>query len=260
MKAKGVVVFDIDGVVANTIKENLPHALAAYAKKGGKLTQTKQLEELFRQGRPLIRSDPTNYYTILRLIEESKGQVRFDRMTQADFDVQIARFKKDAEGFRDAYLAARKEMMTKEPEKWKAMNVQYKGMAGLIQSLQQKGIEVFVSTGREQPSTIKLLEQFGIKIPANKIFAKEHGTKDKHLAEIAQVTGMPKSNIVLIDDELSQVKLAKETGAKALLARWGYASRKDWRAAAKQGIRTYGVPAKRHSRRGLRNRIIKMLK
>jgi len=218
----GVVVLDVDGVIANTVVENFPHAINAYRKLGGNIALTKELEAKFMQARPLIGSNPGNYFVVLKLIQETGGRIDFLRMPQQKFDVIASSFTPQINQFKQDYKNSRIEVMARDKAAWDKSNKPMPGAIDAVRRIMRK-YNVFISTGRDKKSTVELLHTFGLRIPEGKIFASEDlGGKVAHMKRISEMTGVPLNKIILIDDALGEVQKARAAGGKALFAREGY--------------------------------------
>jgi len=236
-RSLGVVVLDVDGVIIDSVAENFPHAVNAYQKLGGNVQPTKEIEAKFKVARPLIGSDPTNYFTVLKLIEQSAGKIDFSRVTQTQFSEYTKRFAQQATGFRELYIGSRKETMARDKAAWVKSNRPMPGAIDAVRKLMRK-YNTFVSTGRDKKSTLEILAAYGIKISPDKVFSKDDlgGKKTTHLQEISRITGTPLKRIMLLDDALGEVKAVRAIGAKGLFAREGYTTLKQIKEAKAQKV------------------------
>ncbi|MEI7961431.1 MAG: hypothetical protein WCI04_03770 [archaeon] len=113
---RGVVAFDFDGTISDTVLETYVQALKAYTDLGGKLKHSSAIEKQYRQARPLI-TKAEHLFSILRLIE-SNPKINFDHITQEQMN---SAFKADAERqkpFLEKFYAHRKHMQEHETKKW----------------------------------------------------------------------------------------------------------------------------------------------
>ncbi|MFA5931086.1 MAG: HAD family hydrolase [archaeon] len=221
--SRGVVVLDVDGVITDSVAENFPHAINAYQKLGGKIPATKEIEAKFKVARPLIGSDPTNYFTVLKLIEQTGGKIDFSKVTQSQFNESIKRFSQQSTGFREAYIGSRNETIARDKSAWVKSNKPMPGAIEAVRKIMQKH-DTFISTGRDKKSTLEILGAYGIKISPDRVFSKDDlgGKKTNHLIEISKITKTPLNRIMLLDDALGEVKAVRAMGAKGLFARAGY--------------------------------------
>ena len=259
--ANGVVVLDVDGVIADSVAENFPHAINAFRKLGGNAIPTAEIEAKFKQARPLIGSNPGNYFVVLKIIQETGNKVDFSKMPQQKFDVIAASFKPQTEQFRTEYIASRKEMMAKDMTAWVKSN---KPMPGAIDAVRRimRNYNTFISTGRDKKSTIELLAAYGLKVPSEKIFSKDDlgGSKVNHMKRISELTGVPLSRILLVDDALAEVAKARTAGAKGLFARAGYTMASHLKEAKRNKVPGIGTLKRKKTQKLIVRKIGKVLR
>ena len=231
---RGVVAFDFDGTISDTVLETYIQSLKAYTDLGGKLKHTPVLEKQYRTARPLI-TKTEHLYTVLRLID-ANPQINFNHITQEQMNAQ---FKADAEkykAFLEKFYAHRKQMQEKTPKEWIALSKSFPKIAEFIKRV-RKYNDVYIATAKDRASVIQLLKIYKIDIPQERIVAVDF-SKDKRLQlkEIARISGKPLNKIVLIEDAVEQLKGAKEIGAKGLLYRRGYSTLGQKKEAHKMGM------------------------
>ena len=235
---KIVIALDFDGLIVDSIRESFIQSVRTHKSMGGKVPESRAMEKRFRQGKPLTSGNDT-YFTLMRLIAQ-RPLINFKKMTQEQFDAEFRR--EDSEKlkkFSALFSKNRKEMHKKNLKQWFALHKTFPGVKRWIQGLQRKN-SVWITTGKDKESVLKLLERAGIKISENQILSRDiaNGNKSKGelLRLVAERERVPIGNVLLIDDAMSYLKEAKEIGAEAALAKWGYSTRKQQRELRREGI------------------------
>jgi len=253
---RGVVAFDFDGVIGDSVYECYIQSLKAGKDIGMNLNHSALIEKQFREARPLI-TKVEHFFTIMRMIEQNP-KINFNFVTQ---DQMNAAFKADAQKaqlFSDKFKAHRSEMQKISPKEWAALNKSFPRMAKFVRDSSRRN-DVFIATTKDKKSVVELLARYGIHIPERNIISREFSNDKKaQLQEISRVSGKPLKSIVLVEDAIEQVKAARSVGAKAVMAPWGYSTlkqKKEARVARVPMIKTTKRDVRRISRiarRGLR--------
>ncbi|MFA6269131.1 MAG: HAD family hydrolase, partial [archaeon] len=229
-KLKNIVAFDFDGVIYNTALESFTQAVKAGAEFGFVFPDKEKLKEKFLAGRNLV-TQLGEYYTVLRLIKQHPG-INFDKLTEAQFSEECKRDASFHKAFLDRFVAHRKEMQTTHPKEWAALQKQYKGAVNLFRRVSKRNL-VYIATTKDLASVLALLKTMGLNVPRERILSKEFsGDKTKQLAEIEKRTGRKP---LLIDDSIEQVARATEKVRRAVLAKWGYSTELQKKAAKERG-------------------------
>ena len=234
LKKKGVVAFDFDGVIGDSVKECFVQATRAFAEMGSKVKRNRQTERLFREGRPLI-TKVEHLFTITKMIQENP-KVDFGRMTQAQFNATHTQNTQKAAEFAKRFYKQREMMKTSAPKRWIALQGAFPKIAKFISKIQRKN-DVFIATTKDKKSTMELLASYGIKIPESHILSRDF-SKDKkvQIQEIAKRAGVTPKEIVLVEDAVKQLRDVRTLGTRGVLVHWGYSTRAQRRSAKREGI------------------------
>jgi len=233
-KQKGVIAFDFDRVIGDSVKECYVQSVKAYADVGSELKANQAVERKFREARPLI-TKVEHFFTVMRLIEQNP-RIRFSKLNQADFNREYAKDETRASEFTKRFYARRQEMQKTAPREWLALQGAFPGVARIIKKI-QKSNQVFIATTKDKASVAELLRSYGIQIPEQNILAREFSLdKREQLKEIARKAGVQPNQIILVEDAVEQLKKVSEIGARGVLARWGYSTKAQKREARKERI------------------------
>ncbi len=233
MPKKGVVAFDFDGEIGDSVKECFVQAMKAHQEMGGRLRPEKWVEKKFREGRPFV-TVVENFSTVLQLIEQNP-KIQFNRLTQTEFNA-VHRQNPQASTFAKRFYDHRKQMQTREPREWRDLQREFPRIARLVRGLQKKN-EVFIASTKDKKSVQDLLTTYGIRIPENRILSRDFSAdKNAQLAEIAKRAGVHPHEIILVEDSLEQLQNARKIGVSGVMARWGYSTKAQKREARKENI------------------------
>ncbi len=225
----GVVAFDFDGVIGDSVKECYVQSLAAY---GGE--HSAVLEKKFREARPLI-TVVEHFYTVMRMIKE-KPSTDFSRMTQEHFFREHEKDTAKAAEFKDRFYNQRREMQEMTPQKWRALQGAFPRMAGFIKEVQRKN-HVYIATTKDKKSVMELLKSYGVNIPEENILSRDFSKKkNEQLHEIMRRSGFPPHKVLLIEDSLEQILNARKLGIKTMMVPWGYSNRSQVKEAKRKKV------------------------
>ncbi len=233
-KEKGVVTFDFDGVIGDTVAENWVQAQKAYREVRGSTVTGRRAEKAFLKARPFL-TKVEHFFTIMRLIEQNP-RISFGRMTQERFDGECAKDTVKAVEFTKGFYAARGQMKTKSRAEWLALQKMYSKIAKFVAAV-QKGNQVFIASNKDRETIEDLLKIYDIKIPGENILSREF-SKDKklQLQEIAKRAGVGVKEVVLVEDAVKQLKDVATLGAKGVLVKWGYSTRRQRKEAKRNRV------------------------
>ena len=149
-------------------------------------------------------------------------KTNFKKMSQAEFDERTSDFGMDM-GEVKALHATERKSLQKNMTQWYTLSTRYRGIRRAVKKLQKDGKTVVVVTLRNRGAVIPLLQKYGIPIHSENVFdSTKAGTKRELLEMAAKQKNIPVEKIVLVDDTLKQLELAKNLGASAAYAKWGY--------------------------------------
>lgn len=219
-----IVVFDFDGVIADSKDEVAVISSKAYEKMTGKAPPKMNDEH-----RGLMKT-AEDIYAVFRLLSEGR-ELDFESVKEARKN-----WPDECRKFMEEFYAYRYFLMENEPESWLGRVKIYKGMDAIIHNVGKK-YEIFISTGRDARSVKFVLSRNGIKMKEGNVIDRNFSTDKKdHMRYIAQKSGACMEEIVFIDDILEQVSRVGELGCKVILSSWGFSSKAQLREAEQNGI------------------------
>ena len=238
MSEEKIIVFDFDGVIGDSAYECYVQSVKAFSDVGGKLEDSKKVEQKFRQARPFVKI-AEDYDVVLRMIEKNP-EINFDEIKQADFEKAKGNFKQDFVKFKERFLASRKEMQARDENAWYALQKDFPGVVKSMNKLAEK-FKVVIGTTKDKASTSKLLKFYGAKINEEDIVSKEiFDDKTKQMKYISIKYDVPLENLVFVDDMLEQLRPVVGIGVKPVMADWGYSTKAQKEIAMKEGITLVG--------------------
>lgn len=102
----------------------------------------------------------------------------------------------------------------------------YPGMVGLLQALQEKGIQLAVASNKYQEATRKLVARFFPDIRFSLVLGQREGIPAKPspdiVYEILQATGVEKSDTLYVGDSNVDMQTAINSGVDACGVAWGF--------------------------------------
>jgi len=226
LKEKIIIIFDFDGVIANTTKECFLVAWWAYhgveeltAAMFRNNHEREKAETLFNQFRYLV-APAHEYYFLLKAIfeylETCKGEL------PNLFKKNSLKCEQEAMAFSIKFFRIRDFARSKFRRQWLDLNPLYPGMAEFLRKYLKRQI-VFISSTKDKNSIESILKENQIKIPREHIFGKEQGTdKRVHIRSILQQTGFAATRTFFIDDNPLHLVQVKPLGVHLLFANWGY--------------------------------------
>lgn len=238
MPEEKIVVFDFDGVIGDSAYECYVQSIKALKDVGGKLEDSKKVEQKFRQARPFVKV-AEDYDVVLRMIEKNP-EINFDEITQADFEKAKGNFRQEFAKFKERFLASRKEMQLRDENAWYALQKDFPGVVKSLNRLAEK-FKVVIGTTKDRASTSKLLKFYGANIGEEDIVSKEiFDDKTKQMKYISIKYDVPLENLVFIDDMLEQLRPVVGIGVRPVMADWGYSTKAQKEIAIKEGIPLVG--------------------
>ena len=240
-----IIVFDFDGVIADSRKECFLTTLCAYKKllnitKETYLTPstTNQVEALFNKYRYLVGPANEFYFLIAGVFEHinSNGNNVIEL-----FDHLKKNNQSDSEDFVTDFFAIRKMAMAKFLADWINLNPCYKQIPEILNCC-IKDKNVFIASTKDVESIVTLLATYNVSLPQNHILGKEFSTnKFLQLQQIIKQTSIDCKNIALIDDNLGHLEAVRPLGIKLFLATWGYNSPAERKAAKNFGAHLISI-------------------
>ena len=235
-----IIVFDFDGVIVNTADETVDIALAAYEKMSDqKLKDREEVRRRLRAARPLFKNCE-DIYAGLRLILAERS-LDVSRLSHEVFDKEAKAFAADGATFAKKFYAQREVMISKDVDKWAAMNPVYPGMRDAFLAAQQSHT-VVIATTKNKVAVKILLSKNNINLPDSHIVSREFSTDklDQMRHIIRQYQARPE-DILYIEDLYEWLKYVGKLGVRLVLVSWGYGRAKDFEEERKAGVAVVGT-------------------
>ncbi|NIO20447.1 MAG: HAD hydrolase-like protein [Candidatus Aenigmarchaeota archaeon] len=232
MKMK-MFIFDIDGVIFDSIKETNTAALQAFKEIEEKdLTKDAGFLEKLTNLRPYIRN-AKDYYVIIRLILEGKIT---DNVSVKQMNSCIEKWKSKIDLFHKKFYEVRGRMEKLDYDNWISLIRPYPGVIETIKSLKEENILSF-STAKDIKSVFILLNKFGLDFTEDHFVGNEISLdKNVHIKTLSERFGIPFKDILFIDDLFFQLMSVKDSGVKLAMPSWGYSTEDQRRKAKEMGI------------------------
>jgi|APSaa5957512622_1039677.scaffolds.fasta_scaffold38729_2 phosphoglycolate phosphatase len=184
MCEKNLILFDYDGVIADSLQHNVKIARECGKKLG------------------------FEFFPPLRDIQN------MENMTFEDLGDMMGLSKDENEAFTACIfglLTARVEMLSVFP-----------GIHGLLKSLSRDHILAVLTTNREE-SVGRFLARQGLSGYISKISgSNREGSKSEKAGELMESFSMPKERVYLIGDTISDIVEARKAGVKSIAVTWGF--------------------------------------
>ena len=140
--------------------------------------------------------------------------------------------------FHKRFYKVRHAWTDADPAGWFARIQPYPAMPGWI-ARRSRDVRFAVATAKDKRSVGRLLERYGLAefFAEDWVHDKETGvSKRAHITAIATQAGCAASEVVFIDDKVNHLIDVAETGARCVLAGWGYNGRREHRVASQAGL------------------------
>lgn len=206
-----VIVFDKDGVLVDSVKAIFHEAVIAYRTKGF-VEESKPNLKKFSFLYPFAKK-AEDLYCMMKIIEEGKKVSKITSLDSYD--------RKQSVSFRKEFYSVRRSIIKNSYKEWLGRLKPFGFAVNAFNNLAGRH-EVFISTASDLKSCLKQLKIFGINSEESHVIAKEFSPKkEKHFRHIAKILPIRLSDILFIDNNLEQLKIARKCGMKTALASWG---------------------------------------
>jgi phosphoglycolate phosphatase-like HAD superfamily hydrolase len=228
---------DFDGVICDSAREAFLVALRTYrALLSPRFARGEPDEALFARFLALmpLGNGALDYAIALSAIEcgrELTDQLAYDAF-RAELDVAALR------AFAKQFYRERADWMRRDLVGWHAHMRPYPGICALLRRRASE-VALAIATAKDRHSVRALLTQYGVAdlFPESAVLDKETSeSKRGHVLRIAERTGVPVSEVTLVDDKLKHLEDVAEIGARCVLAAWGYNGERERRRAAERGF------------------------
>ncbi len=224
MDERTVVALDLDGVLVDSAHECFQVLIRSAPDLVPAGLEDRWLAE---RGRARIVADFFRLATALRegIALPAEGGLPEELSYPGDVDERVAGFYETRRRIRDA-----------DKEEWFGLHRPYPGIARAVREIAGRA-EVYVATSKDTRASLALLDRFGYDIPASRVFGRESGDgKAALLRLVAARAGTNLDSIRFVDDHLGNLQNAAVTGARCLLASWGYSVSGEREQAAREGF------------------------
>jgi len=247
-----ILVFDFDGVIANSIHDSFMTALNTYVwfvpnhtlplKKPLKPDSVLPFEKAhsdifvsFSQLMPL-GNRAEDYFIIIWLIDtQEAGRVN----SQADFDAYRTSMPSETlKAFHKRFYQTRSAIREQNPQAWLDLLPAFPGIVEAIKALSQRFL-LTIATSKDRLSVNLQLNSYGLTdlFPPENILDKDFAkSKRAHLTRFHEEHKVPLQNIHFIDDKVLHLISVKDLGVHTYLALWGFNTQREQEMARKEGI------------------------
>lgn len=210
--------FDFDGVIWDSVGECWHVALAAWKQMGGSVSSDPSMETAFRAARPLVRTGQ-DFYVVMRFLQEGRGR-DLGAVDLAELDRLRAGWREPSIEFDGKFYAERERMREEDFATWSAWQGPYPGIPEAVRELVAAVDVIAITTTKDEASVHRLLATVGLEMTVlGKGLTRDKTRQIQHLAE---GSGLEPSRILLIDDLLENLEMARRAGARGAMAAWGY--------------------------------------
>ena len=249
---KQILVFDFDGVIANSIHESFMTAINTYIQVvpdhslplSNPLTPDrifefeKKYDDLYRkyaQAMPL-GSRAEEYFVVFQLIEKND----FDQIkNQSHFtQYKMSLPEKERKNYDNLFYKNRAILQKKNPQGWAKLIPPFTGVADAIPALSGR-FTLCIATSKDRSSINILLENYGLLDyfnPGNILDKDFADSKKEHLTRFHKDHHVPYSDIHFIDDKVLHLQSVKNLGVHGYLALWGFNDEREYETARKEGF------------------------
>jgi len=235
MNTKKAIVFDFDGVVANTAHECYIVCVKTFRQMGEEIKDSGANEKKFMILRPYVRF-ADDFYPVMKLIQAGK-YVR--NITLSNFKNLRKKYDKESKKFHDIFYENREMLKKTGIKKWIALNRSYPGTVSAVRKLSKK-YRIMIATNKDLDSTFRILNHLKTGIKRSDIIPKEFSlTKADKIRKISKKLKIPLKDIIFIEDVLENLEEVKKKlpAVKLALVEWGYSTPEQRRQARKMGIK-----------------------
>lgn len=141
------------------------------------------------------------------------------------------------ESFVTRFEKYRVNVINDKYDQWIRMHEYYEG---IVEVLKNEANQVFVVSGKDEHSIVKILQSQGVQIPESQIFGSMR-SKIPALMEIAGDVGQGLDRLKFYDDNLANVLEARDAGFCANWAFWGYKTGNDIATSVSRQVPQVGL-------------------
>lgn len=195
MNVAGLVIFDLDGTLLDTIEDLAAAANAALKEKGFPVRTRQECRSFVGNG-------------VNKLLERVLPE-------GAKTERHIAEIRPAFFAYYDKHLAD--------------VTRPYPGIEALLERLQQKGIKLAVASNKYQSATERLVKYFFPNISFTAVLGQREGIAVKPdptiVQEIMWAAGEKAENVLYVGDSDVDMQTAKNAGVRVCAVTWGFRSK-----------------------------------
>lgn len=252
INSKKILVFDFDGVIANSIHESFMTAINTYIQVvpdhslpiSYPLTSDSVFEfevthtdiyQKYLQAMP-FGSRAEEYFVVFQMIENND----FDQIkNQSHFTQYKVALPKDKRKIYDRlFYKNRAILQKKDPQAWAKLIPPFKGVVEAIPALSDRFM-LCIATSKDRSSVNILLDDYGLLdyFDAENILDKDFAdSKREHLVRFHKDHHVPYSDMHFIDDKVFHLQSVKNLGVHTYLALWGFNDKREYEIAREEGF------------------------
>lgn len=234
-----VLALDFDGVLFDSAAEAFVVALRAYREEfpGARFDASAEQDAKLYAGflaLMALGNRAEDYGAALHALEHGirvENQAAYDALYQSLPRERLRAFHK-------RFYRVRHAFAERDPDAWFAATRPYPGILPLLRK-HEKEVRLALATAKDRRSVRYLLQRAGASelFPEKFVHDKETGvSKCAHIEALAAEVGCGADQITFIDDKLRHVQDVSRTGARCMLAGWGYNGPREQRQARAAGF------------------------
>lgn len=241
---KPPVVFDFDGVVADSTNECMVTAWNAWQAWRGRQDKKKNLDEFspelkeqFRLMRPYVKG-AGEFYIIMRYLEDSGNRPGRTFNGQKDYEIFYRQWEEHLQPFKAVFYEQRELLRKEDLRKWIGLHHVFPEVIERLKALSAEK-RLYIATMKDSESVELCLEYQGLNHEKERIFDQARiKSKLEALDIIADREKAAPGDLVFIDDNVNHLFSPVEAGYRCYLATWGSALPEYRAIAENRGIPT----------------------
>lgn len=159
--------------------------------------------------------------------ERSPGELALERCIGPPLQESFAQLLRDSRNIEPAIRAYR--------ERFSAVgmyeNAVYPGIPEVLQSLNDRGADLYVATSKPQVFAVRILDHFGLSKHFKGIFGSElsgiRANKGELIRHVMQTAGLRPLDTLMVGDREHDIHGARDNDVRAIGVLWGYGSRQE---------------------------------
>ena len=217
------LLWDFDGVIVDSIDECLITSYNAFLKHQSKSEFIDNLGNIpemvtseFKRIRKYVRA-PRGYSILHKAIHDGKNINSF-----SDFDDYFNCHKEEIGSYEDTFYSMRNKLRNRNSQYWMNLHYVYPWIKDSWDLLKHY-FEYFIVSNKDAHSISLILQNAGMTIDTNRIFAKEFNIeKAKIVKHILDNYEIEKDNAFFIDDNSVNLAELRKLNIRLFFANWGY--------------------------------------